>query len=132
MSNEIQRPKLLIVEGSHEESFFNAALKDHLSIFDVQVLPIGSVLNKLRVHPDFVAPSPPCEGPPPPLAPPLQGGEKDRSLARSFDRAQQKHASRNRPSTVNTNLSRLQPLDFKTHYTGIPKSSKTRRKWLTI
>src|SRR5208337_388128 len=94
-----------------------------------------SVLNKLRVHPDFVAPfSPPAKGPHPPhpWPPPLQGGEKDRSLARSFDRAQQKRTSRNRPSTVNTNLSRLQPLDFKTHYTGNPKSSKTRRKWLTI
>ena len=41
MSNEIQQPKLVIVEGTHEESFFNAALKDHLSISDVQVLPIG-------------------------------------------------------------------------------------------
>ena len=41
MSNQIQQPKFLIVEGTHEESLFNAALKDHLSIFDVQVLPIG-------------------------------------------------------------------------------------------
>src|SRR5208283_4935085 len=42
--------------------------------------------------------------PPPP--PPSQGGESDRSLATSFHRAQQKHASRNRPSSsVNTNFS---------------------------
>jgi len=41
--------------------------------------------------------------------PPSQGGEKNRSLASSIDRAQQKHASRNRPfSTVNTNFSSLQ------------------------
>ena len=41
-----------------------------------------------------------------PPAPPLQGGERDRSLATSFHRAQQKHASRNRPSSsVNTNFS---------------------------
>jgi hypothetical protein len=40
----------------------------------------------------------------------LQGGEKDRSLPPSFDRAQQKHASRNRPSsTVNSNFSPAQP-----------------------
>ena len=39
-----------------------------------------------------------------------QGGEKDRSLASSVDRAQQKHASRNRPSsTVNINFSSPQP-----------------------
>jgi len=38
-----------------------------------------------------------------------QGGESDRSLAPSFDRAPQKHASRNRPSsTVNTNFSPAQ------------------------
>src|SRR5271157_247596 len=42
----------------------------------------------------------------PPLTPPSQGGERDRSLATSFHRAQQKHASRNRPfSSVNTNFS---------------------------
>jgi hypothetical protein len=36
----------------------------------------------------------------------LQRGGKDRSLAPSFDRAQQKHASQNLPSsTVNTNFS---------------------------
>src|SRR5271157_6193908 len=35
-----------------------------------------------------------------------QGGERDRSLATSFHRAQQKHASRNRPpSSVKTNFS---------------------------
>src|SRR5271157_5352994 len=45
----------------------------------------------------------------PPPAPPSQGGERDRSLATSFHRAQQKHASRNRPSgSVNTNFSPAQ------------------------
>ena len=44
---------------------------------------------------------------------PLQGGEKDRSFAPSLDRAPQKHASRNRPSsTVNTNFSPAQGEGF--------------------
>src|SRR5271157_1588926 len=44
-----------------------------------------------------------------PPAPPSQGGERDRSLATSFHRAQQEHASRNRPSSsVNTNFSPAQ------------------------
>jgi len=43
----------------------------------------------------------------PPLA--EGGGERDRSLATSFHRAQQKHGSRNRPSnSVNTNFSPAQ------------------------
>ena len=33
--------KVLIVEGRDEELFFTAALKKHLSISDIQVLPIG-------------------------------------------------------------------------------------------
>jgi|GEM_PF-6813267 len=44
-----------------------------------------------------------------PPAPPSQGGERDRSLATSFHRAQQKHASRNRPSSrVKTNFAACQ------------------------
>src|SRR5208337_418597 len=44
-----------------------------------------------------------------PPAPPSQGGEMDRSLAPSLDRAQQKHASRNRPSSaVKTNFAACQ------------------------
>ncbi len=44
-----------------------------------------------------------------PPAPPSQGGERDRSLATSFHRAQEKHASRSRPSSsVNTNFSPAQ------------------------
>ena len=40
---------------------------------------------------------------------PLQGWEKNRSLAPSFDRAQQNHASRNRPSSrVKTNFAACQ------------------------
>jgi len=49
-----------------------------------------------------VTKTPPCEP---------KRGDTDRSLAPSFDRAQQKHASRNRPSkTVNTNFSSPQAL----------------------
>jgi hypothetical protein len=45
----------------------------------------------------------------PPSTPPSQGGERDRSFATSFHRAQPKHASRNRPSSsVNTNFSPAQ------------------------
>ncbi len=44
-----------------------------------------------------------------PPAPPSQGGERDRSLATSFHRAQPEHASRNRPTgSVNTNFSPAQ------------------------
>jgi hypothetical protein len=44
---------------------------------------------------------------PTPPGPPFARGGKDRSLTPSFDRAQQKHASRNRPSsTVNSNFHR--------------------------
>jgi hypothetical protein len=41
MSIKINQPKLLIVEGSHEESFFNAAFAQLLRIVDIQVLAIG-------------------------------------------------------------------------------------------
>ncbi len=44
-----------------------------------------------------------------PPCPPSQGGERDRTLATSFHPAQQKHVSRNRPSSsVNTNFSPAQ------------------------
>src|SRR5271157_3489336 len=49
----------------------------------------------------------------PPLPPLRKGGERDRSLATSFPRAEQKHASRNRPSSsVNTNLSQAHPSPY--------------------
>ncbi len=41
MSAQIQRPRLLIVEGHDEEQFFAAALRDHLGLADIQVMPIG-------------------------------------------------------------------------------------------
>jgi hypothetical protein len=41
MSIKIDKPKLLIVEGRDEELFFTAALKDHLGLTDIQVMPIG-------------------------------------------------------------------------------------------
>ena len=41
MSIQIQKPKLLIVEGRDEELFFDAALRDHLSLTDIQVMSIG-------------------------------------------------------------------------------------------
>lgn len=42
---QITKPKLLIVEGKDEEGFFSAAMSQHLSITDVQVLPIGGKQN---------------------------------------------------------------------------------------
>lgn len=41
MSAKIQRPKLLIVEGRDEEQFFTAAMRDHLGLTDIQIMPIG-------------------------------------------------------------------------------------------
>jgi hypothetical protein len=41
MSVQIQRPKLLIVEGRDEGMFFEAALANHLGLTDIQVMPIG-------------------------------------------------------------------------------------------
>ena len=41
MSTKIVRSKLLIVEGRDEEMFFDAALRDHLGLTDIQILPIG-------------------------------------------------------------------------------------------
>ena len=38
---KIVKPKLLIVEGMDEEKFFGAALREHLGISDIQVMPIG-------------------------------------------------------------------------------------------
>jgi hypothetical protein len=42
---QIAKPKLLIVEGKDEEGFFSAAMSQHLSITDIQVLPIGGKQN---------------------------------------------------------------------------------------
>jgi hypothetical protein len=41
MSVSIVKPKILIVEGRDEESFFDAALRDHLGLTDIQIMPIG-------------------------------------------------------------------------------------------
>ncbi len=41
MIMKIDRPKLLIVEGRDEEEFFTAAMRDHLRLTDIQVMPIG-------------------------------------------------------------------------------------------
>lgn len=38
---QIRQPKLLVVEGKDEENFFKAALTNHLTIPDIQVLGIG-------------------------------------------------------------------------------------------
>jgi hypothetical protein len=48
MSLRINQRKLLIVEGSHEASFFQAALP-HCALTDIQVLPIGGK-DRLRVN----------------------------------------------------------------------------------
>ena len=44
--NTIQKQKLLVVEGNHEDDFFEAWLK-HLDIADIQAMPIGGK-TKLR------------------------------------------------------------------------------------
>jgi len=41
MNAQIQKPKLLIVEGRDEQFCFEAALRDHLGLTDIQVMPIG-------------------------------------------------------------------------------------------
>jgi hypothetical protein len=41
MSIKIDRPKLLVVEGRDEQQFFAAAMRDHLGLTDIQVMPIG-------------------------------------------------------------------------------------------
>jgi len=41
MSVQIVKSKLLVVEGRDEEMFFAAALRDHLGLIDVQIMPIG-------------------------------------------------------------------------------------------
>ena len=51
MSAKIQRPKLLIVEGRDEEEFFTAAMRDHLGLTDIQVMPVG---GKTRLMQDLV------------------------------------------------------------------------------
>ena len=40
-SSENKGGKLLIVEGRDEQFFFDAALRDHLGLTDIQVMPIG-------------------------------------------------------------------------------------------
>jgi hypothetical protein len=60
MSFKILRPKLLIVEGRDEEVCFEGAIRDHLRLSDIQVMPIGGKtlltrnLTGLVVDPDFV------------------------------------------------------------------------------
>jgi hypothetical protein len=41
MSVQVVKSKLLIVEGRDEEMFFAAALRDHLGLTDLQIMPIG-------------------------------------------------------------------------------------------
>jgi hypothetical protein len=38
---KIVKSKLLVVEGRDEEMFFDAALRDHLVLTDLQIMPIG-------------------------------------------------------------------------------------------
>ncbi len=59
MSFKIQKPKLLIVEGRDDQLCFEAALRDHLGLTDIQVVPIGGKtlltrnLMGLIADPDF-------------------------------------------------------------------------------
>src|SRR5271157_1447891 len=86
----------------------------HGTIFAVEEVvhglsPLSFCIPLARREESFSVPKAPA---PPPLAPPFtrggkmkppsQGGEKDRSLAPSFDRAQEKHASRTAFSSGNT------------------------------
>ncbi len=41
MSAKIVKSKLLVVEGRDEEMFFDAALRDHLALTEIQIMPIG-------------------------------------------------------------------------------------------
>ena len=83
-------------------------------------------------HPSRAARSPGAPGskgsrPTPLTPPPSQGGERDRSLATSFHRALQKHASRNRPSSaVNTNFAPVQCGSGS--YYGLNSSNRTMRR----
>ena len=40
--------KLLIVEGRDEQLFFEAALRDHLGLTDIQVMPVGGKTRLTR------------------------------------------------------------------------------------
>ncbi len=59
MSFKIQKPKLLVVEGRDDQFCFEAALRDHLGLTDIQVMPIGGKtlltrnLTGLIADPDF-------------------------------------------------------------------------------
>jgi hypothetical protein len=59
MSFKILRPKLLIVEGRDDELCFEAALRDHLGLTGIQIMPIGGKtlltrnLTGLVADPDF-------------------------------------------------------------------------------
>jgi Protein of unknown function (DUF3226) len=60
MIMKIERKKLLIVEGRDEQLCFEAALRDHLCLTEIQVMPIGGKtrlpgsLAALKADPDFV------------------------------------------------------------------------------
>jgi hypothetical protein len=59
MSLKIEKPKLLIVEGRDDQLCFEAALRDHLGLTDIQIMPIGGKtlltrnLTGLVADPDF-------------------------------------------------------------------------------
>lgn len=58
MAKQIQKPKLIVAEGLHEETFFGAFIA-HLGLADIQVMGIGgkdklkSELQTLVISPDF-------------------------------------------------------------------------------
>ncbi len=60
-SVQITKNKILIVEGVDEVNFFRAYLEKHLSIFDIQIIPIGGktllpdYLDVLIIDPNFIS-----------------------------------------------------------------------------
>lgn len=58
MAIEILKPKILVVEGREDESFFGAFIK-HLALENIQIIPIGgkeqlrSNLKALTLSPHF-------------------------------------------------------------------------------
>lgn len=60
-SIQITKSKILIVEGVDEANFFKAYLEKHLSISDIQILPIGGkillpdYLDVLIIDPNFIS-----------------------------------------------------------------------------
>src|SRR5271166_2258158 len=104
------RSELGLVEGLAQ--YYTARIVGSTHVLSLTVLSRPS-REARRIGLDFqgsriTPPTPPSQGGDL-MVPPSQGRERERSLATSFHRAQQKHASRNRPSnSVKTNCAACQ------------------------